>query len=89
MQSSIDNASMFTTVSVPTQESKYFHMTYESDVATLKIAETYPEDEGDYMCKAVNSAGVVSSTCDVVVTGERGGACHGGAGLVTKGWGLW
>ena len=52
-----------------TQESKYFHMSYEGGVASLAIAEVYPEDEGEYICRASNTAGSVESHCDIFVQG--------------------
>lgn len=50
------------------QESKYFHTSYENDIARLVIDEIYPEDQGVYLCRAINDAGVTQSTCDVTVT---------------------
>ena len=44
-------------------------MTYEEDVASLTIAEVFPEDEGDYICRAFNEAGIATSRCDVIVRG--------------------
>lgn len=51
------------------QESKYFHISYENDVARLLIDEIYPEDKGVFMCRAINDAGVAQSNCDVIVQG--------------------
>lgn len=36
----------------------------------LQVADIYPEDEGKYSCKAVNSLGEISSTCFVTVEGR-------------------
>lgn len=44
-------------------------MTFEDGVASLAIAEVYPEDEGEYTCRATNTAGGVESHCDIFVQG--------------------
>ncbi|XP_023671653.1 nexilin isoform X4 [Paramormyrops kingsleyae] len=36
----------------------------------LYLPETFPEDEGEYMCKAVNSRGTAASTCILIVETE-------------------
>lgn len=36
----------------------------------LQINDIYPEDEGTYSCRAVNSLGEAVSTCYVTVEGE-------------------
>ena len=56
------------------QESKYFHMSYEGGVASLAIAELYAEDEGEYTCRATNSAGTVETHSDIFVQGIS--PCH-------------
>jgi len=53
------------------KESKYFKMSYERGYALLFMAEVYKEDEGEYLCMAVNTAGTVHSSCDLKVI-ERG-----------------
>ena len=48
---------------------------YRNGVASLVIAEVFPEDEGLYECRAYNSMGEVTTTCKVTVTGRR--PCNG------------
>ncbi len=36
----------------------------------LCIVEVFPEDEGKYVCKAVNSAGEATTSCIVFVEGR-------------------
>lgn len=50
------------------EENKDVSITYlEDGTCTLAINETFPEDSGDYTCKAVNAAGEVSTTAPLVV----------------------
>ena len=51
------------------KESQYFRMTYENDIATLKIVEVFMEDAGEYICTAMNEAGNAQTSCDVTVKG--------------------
>jgi len=44
-------------------------MIYEGGVASLAIAEVYAEDEGEYTCRATNTAGTVETHCDIFVQG--------------------
>ena len=44
-------------------------MSYDNNVAKLVIAEVYPEDDGDYMCRAVNDSGTAFTSCDIHVQG--------------------
>lgn len=53
------------------QESKYFRMSYEDNIARLLIAEAYPEDEGEYTCTAENVAGSASCSCDLYIEGSN------------------
>ena len=49
------------------KQSKYFDMKSSGDKHTLTIAEAFPEDEGEYMITAKNSAGEVSCTATLHV----------------------
>lgn len=49
------------------KQSKYFDMKTTGSVHTLTIAEAFPEDEGEYMVTAKNSAGEVSCTATLNV----------------------
>ena len=40
---------------------------YRNGVASLTIAEVFPEDEGEYVCTATNSIGTVSTTCNLTI----------------------
>lgn len=40
---------------------------YKNKIATLSIKEVYPEDEGEYVCKATNSLGVAQTKCKLTV----------------------
>uniref|UniRef100_T1J5H7 Ig-like domain-containing protein n=1 Tax=Strigamia maritima TaxID=126957 RepID=T1J5H7_STRMM len=40
--------------------SRYFRMSHEGDQYTLRISESFPEDEGNYKCVAQNSAGQIT-----------------------------
>ncbi|GIX87268.1 twitchin, partial [Caerostris extrusa] len=50
--------------------SKEVSLKYKTGVATLTIEEVYPEDAGEYACKATNSVGTVSTKCKLQVTGK-------------------
>ncbi|XP_077997324.1 muscle M-line assembly protein unc-89-like [Glandiceps talaboti] len=52
------------------KESKYFHMTYDGVIARLTIAEAFPEDEGEYMCRATNTVAAVESFAELIVKEE-------------------
>lgn len=41
---------------------------YRNGLATLNIAEVFPEDEGEYVCRASNSLGTVESKCRLTIT---------------------
>lgn len=44
---------------------------YKNGVASLAISEVFPEDEGEYSLKAINSQGEVETKCKVSVKGEN------------------
>ncbi|GFT55266.1 myosin light chain kinase, smooth muscle [Nephila pilipes] len=50
--------------------SKEISLKYKSGIATLTIEEVYPEDAGEYVCKATNSIGTVSSKSKLQVLGK-------------------
>lgn len=52
------------------KQSRYFRMSVENDVYTLKISEAFPEDEGIYKCVATNSAGTASTSANLKVVGK-------------------
>jgi Immunoglobulin I-set domain len=47
--------------------SEIIDLKYKSGVATLKINEVFPEDEGEYTCTATNSVGSTDSKCQLKV----------------------
>ncbi|GIY11090.1 titin, partial [Caerostris extrusa] len=49
------------------KQSRYFRMSVENDVYTLRISEAFPEDEGQYKCVATNSAGTASTSANLKV----------------------
>ncbi|GBN78554.1 Twitchin [Araneus ventricosus] len=49
--------------------SKEISLKYKQGIATLTIEEVYPEDAGEYICKATNSMGTVSTKCKLQVSG--------------------
>ncbi|XP_065220483.1 twitchin isoform X27 [Planococcus citri] len=40
---------------------------YKNGIATLRIGEIFPEDEGEYVCKATSSLGSVETRCKLTV----------------------
>ncbi|CAN8024063.1 unnamed protein product, partial [Ixodes persulcatus] len=49
------------------KQSRYFRMSQENNLFTLKISEAFPEDEGEYKCVATNPAGTVSTSANLKV----------------------
>ncbi|GFR58132.1 myosin light chain kinase [Elysia marginata] len=46
-------------------------LSYRRGEAKLEIAESVPEDEGDYVCKATNTAGVASTKANITVNVKK------------------
>lgn len=44
---------------------------YKNREATLHIEEVYPEDEGEYICKASNAEGSAETKCKLTITGTE------------------
>ncbi|XP_045541661.1 twitchin-like [Papilio machaon] len=51
----------------PLHSSEVVDLKYKNSVASLAIAEVFPEDEGVYSLKAINSQGEVETKCKVTV----------------------
>ncbi|XP_077869715.1 uncharacterized protein LOC102801843 [Saccoglossus kowalevskii] len=49
------------------KESTDFRMTFEDNIATLKLCDVYIDDSGEYTCKAVNPVGVATCTATLTV----------------------
>ena len=47
--------------------SEIIDLKYKNGVATLKINEVFPEDEGEYACTATNSVGSTDTKCKLKV----------------------
>ncbi|KAK3703484.1 hypothetical protein RRG08_024788 [Elysia crispata] len=46
-------------------------LSFRRGEAKLEIAESVPEDEGDYVCKATNPAGVASTKANIIVNVKK------------------
>ncbi|TRY95212.1 hypothetical protein DNTS_010023 [Danionella cerebrum] len=51
----------------PLPDSEDYQYIERGETYCLYLPETFPEDEGEYMCKAVNSRGTAASTCILTV----------------------
>lgn len=49
------------------RSSDIIDLKYKNGVASLAIGEVFPEDEGDYVCKATNSQGTGETRCKLTV----------------------
>ncbi|XP_067120871.1 titin [Centruroides vittatus] len=49
------------------KQSRYFRMSTEKDIYSLRISEAFPEDEGVYKCVASNSAGMITTSANLKV----------------------
>ncbi|KAK9519344.1 hypothetical protein VZT92_022080 [Zoarces viviparus] len=49
------------------QDCEDYQYIERGETSCLYLPETFPEDEGEYMCKAVNSRGTAASTCILAI----------------------
>merc|ERR1719239_1422637 len=65
----------------PLSSSDIIDLKYKQGLATLTINEAFPEDEGDYKCKATNSMGSVESICKLkILPMEQSAKMNGSSG---------
>lgn len=53
----------------PLQTGHRFRSTYDFGFAALDVLGVYPEDSGEYTCKATNKIGTAKSSVNLNVTG--------------------
>lgn len=51
----------------PLSSSEVVDLKYKNGIAKLHINEVYPEDEGEYVCKATNSVGASETKCRLTI----------------------
>lgn len=51
----------------PLSSSEVVDLKYKNGIATLRINEVYPEDEGEYVCKATNSVGTTETKSKITI----------------------
>lgn len=51
----------------PLSSSEVVDLKYKNGIATLRINEVYPEDEGEYVCKAINSVGTAETKSKITI----------------------
>lgn len=51
----------------PVSSSEVVDLKYKNGIAKLHINEVYPEDEGEYVCIATNSAGKAETKCKLTI----------------------
>jgi titin len=54
----------------PIPQGHRFKTTYDFGFVALDVLYAYPEDSGNYMCKARNAIGEAVTTCSIKVKGE-------------------
>lgn len=55
----------------PLPDSEDYQYIERGETYCLYLPETFPEDEGEYMCKAVNSRGTAASTCILTIESKQ------------------
>ena len=51
------------------KESPDFNQTFQDGIAKLRMEDVFPDDNGTYICVAINDAGECRSTCRLTVEG--------------------
>ncbi|KAG8238874.1 hypothetical protein J437_LFUL018785 [Ladona fulva] len=64
----------------PLSSSDVIDLKYKNGIATLTINEVFPEDEGNYVCKATNTKGSTETSCTLKVIPMDAAAAGKGKG---------